>query len=76
MEKVFAQHATAGKYHLETWPMDGRWEWKAIAMKPGLPEFTGTADSLEGAKERAMHSIGRMTELMWTVVGPERQDSD
>jgi len=69
MGKVFAQHATAGEYHLETYFIDGQWEWKAIALRRKLPEFAGTAKSLEGAKKSAMTSVGLM-DAAWRDVGP------
>jgi hypothetical protein len=76
MAAIHAQHAQAGEYHLETWFLDGRWEWKAIAMKPRLPEFTGTADSLDLAKEAARLSIGLKIALAWTSVGPAIETPD
>jgi hypothetical protein len=51
MARIFAQHATAGQIHLETAFFDGRWEWKVIVLKRGLPEFTGTDGSLDSAKK-------------------------
>jgi hypothetical protein len=70
MATIFALHATAGKYHLETWFVDGQWGWKAIATDRRLDDFTGDADSLEGAKALAMSSIGLRTAVAWTDVGP------
>jgi phosphate-selective porin len=67
--RIFAQHATAGRYHLETAFVDGRWEWKVIALKRGLPEYTGTDASLEGAKNNAMQRIGLM-QADWQNIGP------
>jgi len=69
MAKVFAQHATAGEYHLDTWFIKGKWAWKAVAIKHTLPEFSGTADSLEGAIKSAKSSIGLSTPLAWANVG-------
>ena len=43
MAKINAEHATAGKYHLETDydRENGRWEWWAKRIKPNnVPEFT------------------------------------
>jgi len=68
MARIFAQHAAAGEYHLETYFVDGQWEWKAVAIRHKLPEFTGTASSLEGAKKSAMARIG-LIEAAWTNVG-------
>ena len=75
MAKVFAQHATAGEYHLETCFIDGQWEWKVIAIRHKLPEFTGTASSLEAAKNSAMVRVGLM-EASWTNVGPSIEVPD
>jgi hypothetical protein len=69
MAKIFAQHAMAGEYHLETQFVSGQWEWKVIAIRHKLPEYTGTASSLEGAKKSAMVRIGLM-KAEWTNVGP------
>jgi len=69
MARIYAQHASAGEYHLETWFIDGQWEWKVIAIKHKLPEFTGTASSLDSAKQAAMACIGLM-KAEWTNVGP------
>lgn len=69
MATIFALHATAGKYHLETWFIDGQWEWRATAIKPGLPDYTGSASSLERAKKSAMAGIG-LKDADWTNVGP------
>jgi len=72
MATVFAQHATAGEYHLETCFVGGQWEWKTGAIRqrtPPLPEFTGNTSTLEGAKKSAMASIGLM-EANWMNIGP------
>jgi len=53
----------------------GQWEWKAMAIKRKLPEFTGTASSLEGAKKSAMACIGLM-DTAWTDVGPAIEVQD
>jgi hypothetical protein len=75
MAKVFAQHANAGEYHLETSFVDGHWEWKAMAIKKRLPEFTGTASTLEGAKKSAAASIGLIV-AEWTNIGPPIEAAD
>jgi hypothetical protein len=43
---------------------------EAVAIKHTLPEFSRTADSLEGAMKSAMSSIGLPTPLAWANVGP------
>jgi len=70
MAKVFAQHAQAGKYHLETRYVEaGRWEWFAKASERKLPEFSGDAETLEGAMQSACHSIG-LGFADWMPIGP------
>jgi len=73
MANVHAQHATCGKYHLETRFVVDHWEWSAVVINKAvdgkLPEYTGTGDSLEGAKKSAMASIG-LSLAPWTDIGP------
>jgi hypothetical protein len=77
MARIFAQHAHCGEYHLETRyvpPGDrgepARWEWAAAVQGPhGLPEFSGDADNLEGAKRSACHAIG-LAFANWMPIGP------
>ncbi len=75
MARIFAQHATAGQYHLETAFIDGQWDWKVIALKRGLPEFTGTDTSLDVAKKNAMQRIG-LTQAEWRNIGPAIETAD
>jgi hypothetical protein len=81
MATIFAQHATAGKYHLETRYVDGRWEWmaalitKADPIERGLPEYSGTEDSLDAAKKKATASIG-LALANWNNIGPAIEVSD
>jgi hypothetical protein len=56
MSKIRAEHATAGKYHLETNydRENGRWEWWAKGIKPNnVPESTDIATTLTAAKKDA-----------------------
>jgi hypothetical protein len=71
MALVFAQHATAGKYHLETRYVSNRWEWYAapIQKTDRLPEFSGEAKTLEAAMNKAMYSIG-LAKADWMSIGP------
>ena len=74
MTVVYAQHASAGNYHLEIWPQEGRWEWFAKAIKqpaPALPEFTGSELTANGRKKSATSRIGLYVEPSnWTTFGP------
>jgi len=71
MAMFHAQHAMAGEYHLEAAFDDGKWEWWAKAIrKKNLPEFYGSALTLEGAKQSAKASIGLATEANWENIGP------
>ena len=74
MAKIRAEHATAGKYHLETNydTANGRWDWWAKAIKPNsVPEFTGYASTLANAKKDACSRIGLTIDPPWTQIGPE-----
>jgi hypothetical protein len=81
MATIFAQHATAGKYHLETRYIDGRWEWvaalvrKAAPTERKLPEYSGVEDSLDAAVKKAAMSIG-LSFANWENVGPAVKVSD
>ena len=72
MARIYAQHATAGQYHLETHYSGHEWEWWAKAIRPatGLPEFSGTAKTLEAAKRSAMARIGLTVDPGWGDIGP------
>jgi hypothetical protein len=68
-----AEHAMAGKYHLETNydHMKNRWDWWARAVKSSsVPEFTGSATDLENAKKDACSSIGLAVQPTWIKIGP------
>jgi hypothetical protein len=70
MARVFAEHAQAGKYHLETRYVEpGRWEWFAKPSQRKLPAFSGDAKTLDSAKQAACHSIGRAF-ADWKPIGP------
>lgn len=73
MERIHAQHATCGKYHLETRFVVDHWEWSAAVINKAvdgkLPEYANVSDSLEGAKKSAMASIG-LSFAPWTSIGP------
>jgi hypothetical protein len=74
MAKIKAEHATAGKYHLETNydRENGRWEWWAKGIKPNdVPEFTGVATNLTAAKKDPCSRIGLVVAPTWTKIGPE-----
>jgi hypothetical protein len=79
MALVYAQHATAGKYHLET-QYDGTrgvWEWWARTIKPrDGNEFNGEAKSLENAMHDSAASIGLAVKPDWTPIGPTIEIAD
>lgn len=76
MSILYAQHAMAGQYHLQTRFIDGQWEWKAIAIKDKrLPEYTGTSATLDGAKQSAASSIG-LARANWLSIGPPLEFPD
>jgi len=69
MAIVFAEHATAGEYHLETFYSEGQWEWKVIAIRnKKLPEYAGESKTPQGAKKSAMATIG-LLQADWAQVG-------
>jgi len=73
MAKIQAEHATAGKYHLDTSynSPDRCWDWWAKGINPNsVQEYTGSSDSLEGAKRDACACIGLTTEADWKKFGP------
>jgi hypothetical protein len=55
------------------------WEWSAAVINKAvdrkLPEYTGTGDSLDGAKRSAMASIG-LAFAPWTNIGPTIEIDD
>jgi hypothetical protein len=79
MARTRAEHATAGKYHLETnYDIEnGQWDWWAKAIKPNtVPEFTGSATTLAHAKKDACSRIGLVVEPTWTQIGREIETPD
>lgn len=69
MAKVFNQHAHAGEYHLQTFYVDGQWDWQARAIRNSkLPEFTGTSQTPDGAKKAPANSIG-LVMADWMPIG-------
>jgi hypothetical protein len=77
MARVYPQHVTAGEYHLETAFLNGKWEWWAKAIRNrNLPEFTGSAHTVEAAKASATASIGLVTEANWENIGPSAEVPD
>jgi hypothetical protein len=77
MAKVYAQHATCGKYHLETRFAVDHWEWFAAPIKTTerLPQFSGNSDTLHTAKTSAMQSIG-LAFAPWMNIGPPVEVAD
>ena len=73
MAGTFAQHAYAGKYHLETsYCEPGRWEWMVFKEGKTVAEFSGDATTLEGAQKNAAMRVGLYTETVgWMPIGPE-----
>jgi hypothetical protein len=72
MARIFAQHADAGQYHLETrFVKANQWEWAATEKKSEAAKHSGDATSLEGAKKAAAASIGRnYATCAWMNIGP------
>jgi hypothetical protein len=75
MARVHAQHANAGRYHLETWYDEyaKKWGWRAKAIKQSdtrLHEYADMADTLDGAKRSAEASIGLTNATEWIDIGP------
>jgi hypothetical protein len=73
MAQVFAQHASAGIYHLETrYVGPNRWEWFVLdAQQTRRTLFSGDATTLEGAKKDAAMHVGLYAELVnWMPIGP------
>jgi hypothetical protein len=70
MAIIFAQHAQAGEYHLETRYIEpGRSEWSAAPNRRGAPSFSGDARSLDGAMHSACHAVG-LGFADWMPIGP------
>jgi hypothetical protein len=78
MPIIFAQHAQCGRYHLETVPLEsGRWEWWVKKDNKKEFDFSGEAESLEGAKQNAAMCIGTYPETQaWMPIGKPIQIPD
>ena len=68
MSKVFAQHANAGDFHLETHYVNEHWEWTVSNLRTGseahgvgksLEDAKASAESVAGAKPKQWHPMGR-----------------
>jgi hypothetical protein len=70
MARIFAQHADAGIYHLETrYCESNRWEWMIFeAGKKGVL-FSGDAATLDEAKKKAAAAVG-LWFVIWKDIGP------
>jgi hypothetical protein len=73
--RVFAQHADAGEFRLETRYVSKRWEWAVFKRKGGPAIFSGAAGSLESAKQSAAAAIG-LKEAHWMDIGPAIELAD
>ena len=78
MATVHAQHAFAGKFHLETRYVDGQWEWYVLDAKQTTKTlYSGVSATLEGAKQNAAIRAALQTELVkWAPIGPEIEIPD
>jgi hypothetical protein len=72
MAKIFAQHAQAGEYHLETrYCEPGRWEWMVFRKGKRVAEFSGNATTQDGAQKDAAMRVGLYPEgVNWMPIGP------
>jgi hypothetical protein len=70
MDKLFAKHADVGQLHLETQHVDGKWEWFVLDTKTKKKIATGTAQSVDEAKEAAGKAAGA-TPAGWRNIGKE-----
>jgi len=78
MARIFAQHAEAGEYHLETrYAGPDAWQWLATKTKGSVVEFSGDAADLAGAMKAAAAAIG-LKSAEWRNIGPaiELPDSE
>jgi hypothetical protein len=75
MPRVFAQHADAGQFHLETRYVSKHWEWAVFKQKGGPAVFSGTAVSLESAKQSAAAAVG-LKDAHWVDIGPAIELAD
>ena len=70
MGRIFAQHAEAGLYHLETrYCEPNRWEWMVFKKGKTEAEFSGDTTTLEAAKKNAAMTVG-LYEADWMPTGP------
>ena len=79
MAKVFAQHAEAGKYHLETRYIEPRrWEWFVLdARQTSKTVFSGDAETLEAAMRNAAANAGLYPETVkWRPIGQQVEIPD
>jgi hypothetical protein len=67
MSKVFAEHADAGDFHLETRYLDGRWEWMVFNLRTGS-QAQGVGKSLQEAKASA-EAVARAKPKQWYPMG-------
>lgn len=72
MAAIYAQHAQAGEYHLETrYCEPERWEWFVLKNDKRTAEFSGDARTLKGAMQSAAMCIGLYPEnANWEPIGP------
>jgi hypothetical protein len=73
MATIYAQHADAGQYHLETCycKMTRRWEWFVLKNGKKIAEFSGDTDMLEAAQRNAAMRVGLYPEgIKWMPIGP------
>jgi hypothetical protein len=70
--RIFAHHADAGKYQLETrYTSDlKRWEWLVLETKSNKTVFSGDSETLDAAKSSAATAIGLAVEAPWIDIGP------
>jgi len=78
MAKVYAQHAFAGNYHLETRYAAPQWEWVIMdATRPTRKLFSGESATLQGAMTDAALRVGLYPQLVnWKPIGPEIEVPD
>jgi hypothetical protein len=72
MDKLFAQCADLGVFHLETMCIAGEWEWWVLNMKERVEVGRGRSASLGGAIIAAERLVGGEPE--WRDIGPEVTD--
>lgn len=73
MATIYAQHADAGQYHLETCycKMTRRWEWFVLKNGKTTREFSDYAETPEAAMQSAAMHIGLYPEgIKWMPIGP------